>query len=53
MSLSDAVSAVRSRAESLWPALEPTVPLAFPNENQDGRIAGNPEPRIPAPSPTL
>jgi hypothetical protein len=36
MALSDAVSAVRSRAESLWPGLEPTVPLAWPNENQDG-----------------
>jgi hypothetical protein len=42
MSLSDAVAAVRSRAESLWPALEPLVPLAWPNENQDG--SGNPLP---------
>lgn len=33
MSLADAVAAVRSRAESLWPGIESAVPLAFPNEN--------------------
>lgn len=32
MALSDAVAAIRSRAESLWPALEATVGLAWPNE---------------------
>lgn len=32
MSLSSAVTAIRARAESLWPGLEPDVPLAWPNE---------------------
>lgn len=35
MALSDAVAAIRTRAESLWPALEATVPLSWPNENPD------------------
>ena len=33
MALVDAVSAIRSRAESLWPALESTVPLVWPNDD--------------------
>jgi len=32
MSLDTAIAAIRARAESLWPALEAAVPMAFPNE---------------------
>lgn len=39
MALSDAVAAVRARAESLWPALESAVPLAWPNENFEPPLA--------------
>lgn len=31
MALQDAVAAVRSRAETLWPGIEAAVPLLFPN----------------------
>lgn len=33
MPLSDAVAAIRNRADTLWPAIEAAVPLAWPNEN--------------------
>lgn len=33
MALPDAIAAIRTRAESLWPALEPAVSLAWPNES--------------------
>lgn len=32
MSLDTALAAIRARAETLWPGLEATVPLAFPND---------------------
>lgn len=40
--LSDATDAIRARAESLWPPIEASVPLSFPNETNDS--AGNPLP---------
>lgn len=41
MPLADAVAAIRTRAESLWPAIEATVPLAWPNENFARPVADN------------
>lgn len=35
MSLLTAFAAIRSRAETLWPGIEATVPLSFPNEITD------------------
>lgn len=51
MPLSDAVAAIRARAETLWPAIEATVPLAWPNENPDPPLPrmganGTPEPFV-------
>lgn len=41
MSLKAAVAAIRSRAESLWPGIEASVPLTWPNENFARPIADN------------
>lgn len=32
MALNDAVAAIRARAEALWPGIEASVPLSWPNE---------------------
>lgn len=44
MPLSDAVAAIRSRAESLWPVLEASVPLSWPNEAFAPPVDGNSAP---------
>lgn len=44
MSLDTAIAAIRSRADTLWPALEPTVPLAWPNETFERPLDGNGSP---------
>jgi hypothetical protein len=41
MALSDAVTAIRARAESLWPSLEAAVPLAWRNDPFDKPVDGN------------
>lgn len=48
MSLDTAVAAIRSRADSLWPAIEAAVPLAWPNENfpRPADASGSPLPWV-------
>lgn len=41
MSLSTAVAAIKSRAESLWPGIEASVSLAWPNENFTRPVDGS------------
>lgn len=44
MTLDDVILAIRSRAETLWPAIEPTVPLAFESENFEKPIGPDQNP---------
>lgn len=48
MSLDTAVAAIKSRAESLWPGIEASVPLSWPNENFPRPVAadGAPQPFV-------
>lgn len=44
MPFSTAVTAIRSRADTLWPAIEPTVPQTWPNEPFDRPLDVNGSP---------
>lgn len=49
MPLEDAVTAIRDRAESLWPGIDPTVPLSWDNATFDGPVdpvTGDPMPFV-------
>lgn len=48
MALNDAIAAIRARADSLWPGIEASVPLAWPNEDFERPYAdvGGPQPFV-------
>jgi hypothetical protein len=44
MSLDTVASAIRLRADTLWPPLEPVIPLAWPNEDFERPIGSSGRP---------